>query len=90
MSMKLKKKVKELTGDDATQASQIQALQADVGTDDTTAGGLKKRCKDIETDVTGIETAIGDASDPAEGTILYRLYQLEHPPAQQDSGSGTE
>ena len=41
MSMKLKKKVKELTGDDATQASQITALQAAVGTDDTTAGEFK-------------------------------------------------
>lgn len=85
MSMKLKKKVKELTGDDATQASQIQALQAAVGSKDTDAGSLKKRCKDIETDVTAIETAIGDASDPAEGTILARLYALEHPPANNSN-----
>ena len=88
MSMKLKKKVKELTGDDATQATQIAALQADVGASDTTDGSLKKRCKTIETDVTAINTAIGDPADPAEGTILARLYALEHPPAQQDSGSG--
>ena len=87
MSMKLKKKVKELTGDDATQASQIQALQTAVGDKDTDAGSLKKRCKDIETDVTAINTAIGDPADPAEGTILARLYALEHPPA---NNSGTE
>ena len=86
MSMKLKKKVKELTGDDATQASQITALQTAVGDDksglvkdmtdakaaigasDSTAGSLKKRCKDIE-------DAIGDAE--TSGTILYRLAQLE-------------
>ena len=68
MSMSLKKKVRELTGDDATQASQIQTLQADVGTDDTTAGGLKKRCKDIE-------TAIGDEDTAA--SILGRIKALE-------------
>ncbi len=96
--MKLKKKVKELTGDDATQATQIAALETaigkstsgsetgfykdikdikgDIGASDS--AGLKKRCKDIE-------TAIGDASDPAEGTILARLYALEHPPANNSN-----
>lgn len=68
MSMKLKKKVKELTGDDATQASQIQALQTAVGDKDTDAGSLKKRCKDIE-------TAIGDEDTAA--SILGRIKALE-------------
>ena len=89
MSMKLKKMVRTLAGDDTSQASRIAALESAVGSADTDSGSLKKRCKDIETDVTAVETAIGDASDPAEGTILYRLYQLEHPPAQQDN-SGTD
>ena len=48
MSMKLKKKVKELTGDDATQASQIQALQAAIG-DESTAGTILARIKALET-----------------------------------------
>ena len=85
MSMKLKKKVRELTGDDATQATQIAALQADVGASDTADGSLKKRCKTIETDVAGIDAAIGDPDNPAEGTILARLYALEHPPANNSS-----
>ena len=97
MSMSLKKKVRELTGDDATQASQIQTLQADVGTDDTTAGGLKKRCKTIETAIgdntTGEETgiykdiadlvaAIGDEDTAA--SILGRIKALED---KQPSGT---
>ena len=98
MSMSLKKKVRELTGDDATQASQITALQTAVGDKDS---GLVKAVADLTTAIgdntTGEESgiykaiadilaAIGDPADPASGTILYRLYQLEHPPAQ----SGTE
>lgn len=103
MSISLKKKVRELTGDDASQSAKITALESAVGKDDTTAGGLKKRCADIETnigsstsgsesgihkDIKDINTAIGDPADPAEGTILARLYALEHPPAQQNSGNG--
>ena len=42
--------------------------KAAIGADDTTAGGLKKRCKDIE-------SAIGDES--TEGTILARIKALE-------------
>ena len=64
--------------------------KAAIGTDDTTAGGLKKRCKTIETAIgdntTGEETgiykdiadlvaAIGD--EDTSGTILYRIKQLE-------------
>lgn len=47
MSMKLKKKVKELTGDDATQATQIQALQAAIG-DESTAASILGRIKALE------------------------------------------
>ena len=68
MSMSLKKKVRELTGDDASQSAKIAALESAVGSKDTDAGSLKKRCKDIE-------TAIGTES--TEGTILYRIKQLE-------------
>ena len=42
--------------------------KAAIGTDDTTAGSLKKRCKDIE-------TAIG--SESTEGSILARIKALE-------------
>ena len=64
--------------------------KADIGTDDTTAGGLKKRCKDIETAIgdntTGEETgiykdiadlvaAIGDEDTAA--SILGRIKALE-------------
>jgi len=75
MSMSLKKKVKELTGDDATQTTKIAALEAAVGSKDTDAGSLKKRCADIEADVTAIETAIGDEDTAA--SILGRIKALE-------------
>ena len=77
MSMKIKKLVRTIAGDDTSQSTRIAALESAVGSKDSDAGSLKKRCKDIETDVTAIETAIGDASDPAEGTILARLAALE-------------
>ena len=75
MSMSLKKKVRELTADDASQGADITTLKSDVSTLKTDVGasdaaGLKKRCKDIETE-------IGDEN--TEGTILARLYALEHP-----------
>jgi hypothetical protein len=70
MSMSLKKKVRELTGDDASQSAKIAALESAVGSKDTDAGSLKKRCKDIE-------TAIGD--DETADSIKGRLYALEHP-----------
>jgi len=79
MSMSLKKKVRELTGDDISQSAKIAALESAVGSKDTDAGSLKKRCKDIETDVSALETAIGDDDTPA--SIKGRLYALEHPPA---------
>ena len=86
MSMSLKKKVRQLTADDATQGTDITALKTTVG--DNTKGlvkdtadlktavgaddtaGLKKRCKDIETE-------IGD--DNTAASIKGRLYALEHP-----------
>ena len=97
MSMKLKKLVRTIAGDDTSQAVKIAALESAVGSKDTDAGSLKKRCADIEADVGAsdsagikkrckdLEDAIGDAD--TSGTILYRLYQLEHPPA---NNSGTE
>ena len=46
----------------------VADIKAAIGTDDTTDGSLKKRCK-------AIETAIGD--DATEGTIKGRIYALE-------------
>lgn len=46
----------------------VADIKSAIGADDTTAGSLKKRCKDIE-------TAIGD--DATEGTIKGRIYALE-------------
>ena len=85
-------KVKALDTASGGDESDIAAIKAAIGTDDTTAGGLKKRCADIETaigastsgsetglhkDIKDINTAIGDPADPAEGTILARLAALE-------------
>ena len=75
MSMSLKRRVRELTGDDASQATKIAALESAVGSKDTDAGSLKKRCADIESDVSDLEDAIGDES--TEGTILARIKALE-------------
>ena len=47
----------------------VADLKSAVGSADTDDGSLKKRCK-------AIETAIGDES--TEGTILYRIKQLEN------------
>ena len=80
MSMKLKKQVKQLLADDTSQATDLTNIKAAIGTDDTTAGGLKKRCKDIE-------TAIGD--DETAASIKGRLYALEHPVTQNDGGGTT-
>ena len=69
MSMKLKKKIRELTGDDASQAAKIAALESAVGSKDTDAGSLKKRCADIESDATALEArvkALEDAQPAAE------------------------
>ena len=46
----------------------VADIKVAIGTDDTTEGSLKKRCK-------AIETAIGDES--TEGTILARIKALE-------------
>lgn len=72
----------------------VKALDTASGGDETDIASIKeaigKSTSGSETgfykDIKDINTAIGNASDPAEGTILYRLYQLEHPPAN----SGTE
>lgn len=66
MSMSLKKKVRELTADDASQGADITTLKSDGGASD--AAGLKKRCKDLE-------TAIGD--EDTASSILGRIKALE-------------
>lgn len=65
MSMKLKKKVRELTADDISQGADITALKTAVGDD---KGGLVK-------DVADITDAIGD-EDTAD-SILGRIKALE-------------
>ena len=87
MSMKLKKKVKELTADDVTQGTDITALKTTVG---NSSSGLVKDVTTLKSDVGAsdtsdnslkkrcktIETAIGTES--TEGSILYRIKQLEN------------
>lgn len=63
MSMSLKKKVRELTGDDASQSVKIAALEAAVGSKDTDEGSLKKRCADIESDATALEARVKALED---------------------------
>ena len=55
-------------GNNSGLVKDVTDIKAAIGADDTTAGSLKKRCKDIE-------TAIGD--DTTEGTIKGRIYALE-------------
>ena len=77
-------------GADSGLAKDMKDVKAAIGTDDTTAGGLKKRCKTIETAIgdntTGEETgiykdiadlvaAIGDESTAS--SILGRIKALE-------------
>ena len=75
MSMKLKKKVRELTADDISQGVDITALKTTVG---NSSSGLVK-------DVADIEAAIGDES--TAGTILARIKALEdaQTPSQEES-----
>ena len=54
--------------DIASLVSDVETLQGDVGKTDASPNSLKKRCK-------AIEDAIG--SETTEGTILYRIKQLE-------------
>ena len=83
MSMKLKKKVKELTADDVSQGTDISALKTTVG---DSSKGLVKDTADLKTAVgdnssglvkkaNDLETAIG--AEDTSGTILYRIKQLE-------------
>jgi len=99
INRRLLRRIIALENGEVGEIGRLQALETAVGDKDTDAGSLKKRCKDIETNVTALDTAIGvatsgsetgihkdikdintaigDASDPAEGTILYRLAELE-------------
>lgn len=65
------KELKDAIGSETTANTilkRIKDVEGAIGTDDTSAGSLKKRCKDLE-------TAIGDEDTP--GTILYRIKQVE-------------
>ena len=75
MSMKLKKKVRELTADDISQGVDITALKTTVG---NSSSGLVK-------DVADIETAIGD--EETANSILGRIKALEdaQTPSQEES-----
>ena len=73
MSMSLKKKVRQLTADDASQGTDITALKATVG--DSTKGLVK--------DVADAKTAIG--SESTEGSILARIKALEDAQPSGDS-----
>ena len=97
MSISLKKKIRKIIADEPGEHTDISGLKSDVsnlktavGKDDAAAGGLKKRCADIEADIgssasgsesgihkdiVDINTAIGDES--TEGTILARIKALE-------------
>ena len=55
----------------------VAGLKTDVGASDTSANSLKKRCKTIE-------TAIG--TETTEGSILYRIKQLEN----ANNGGGSQ
>ena len=54
--------------DIASLVSDVESLQADVGKTDASPNSLKKRCKAIEDEI---------GSETTEGTILYRIKQLE-------------
>lgn len=73
MSMSLKKKVRQLTADDASQGTDITALKSTVG--DSTKGLVK--------DVADVKTAIG--SESTEGSILAKIKALEDAQPSGDS-----
>ena len=84
--------------DDTEIQGKVSALETAVG--DAT-GGIVKDIADINTeigdaeggivkDIADINTAIGDPTDPAEGTILARLYALEHPTVENNDNAGQE
>lgn len=77
----------------AAVADRVTTLETAVGSKDTDSGSLKKRCKDIETNVGSLQTAVGDSDsglvkdvadvktaigdESTEGTILARIKALE-------------
>ena len=100
MSMKLKKKVRELTADDISQGVDITALKTTVG---NSSSGLVKDVADAQSDITALETAIGDAEsglvkdvadieaaigdEETANSILGRIKALEdaQTPSQEES-----
>ena len=64
--------LEDLDNANGGESSDITALETVVGDENS---GLVKDMASAQTDITAIETAIGDAE--TEGSILYRLAQLE-------------
>ena len=68
---RLYKVLEDLDSSNSGDDTKIKALEDAIGkASGTGAKGILKDVKDIN-------DAIGDATEPAEGTILYRLAQLE-------------
>lgn len=67
--------LEDLDSANGGESSDISALETVVGDENS---GLVKDMASAQTDITAIETAIGDAE--TEGSILYRLAQLEDNP----------
>ena len=85
--------LKDLDEANGGETTDINAIKSAIGKSTSgSETGFYKDIKDINTaigvatsgsetgihkDIVDINTVIGDASDPAEGTILYRLAELE-------------
>lgn len=63
----------------------VDDLEDDVGTLKTTVGGTNSG---LVKSVADINTVIGDATSPAEGTILARLAALENPTTTEEETPG--
>ena len=78
---RLYKVLEDLDASNTGEGTDISNIKEAIGkASGTGAGGILKDVKDIN-------DTIGDASEPAEGTILYRLAQLE---AENTTTSTTE
>lgn len=78
---RLYKILEDLDASNSGDDTKIQAIETAIGkASGTGAGGILKDIKDIN-------DGIGDVSEPAEGTILYRIAQLE---AESQTTTNTE
>lgn len=68
-----------------TVEASVDDLEDDVGTLKTTVGGTNSG---LVKSVADINTAIGDATTPAEGTILARIQALEDAAAAAEETQG--